>query len=141
MWISLILAVAYLGLIYCAFTSKKEWEVATRIYCDNCGNTIRDPQVFCFGPRYNYYNQNQHAQAQAYNQYVVGQAQAQQNAYGNLGGQVVTAYVPLPPNPVPPTTSQVIAVEEVDLCQHCVSIWMARVKNLTKASDVPAKEN
>lgn len=114
--------------------------MTTRIYCDNCGNTIRDPQVFCFGPRPNYYSQNQNAQAQAYQLYVAGQAQGiigplTPYTTSGLGGASTTYTLPTNP-PVP-----AIAVEEVDLCQHCVPIWMARVKNLTKASDVPAKEN
>jgi hypothetical protein len=88
--------------------------MATRVICDHCGHVISDknPNVFSFGPR-------MIAQPIQYD--------PRQNAIVGVqaGGH---SYTYSTPNPTVP-------IEDVDLCNACVPIWMSRVRNLTKASD------
>lgn len=93
--------------------------MATRIFCDHCGNTIAKPNIFCYGPW-------TEVQQIAYT--------AGHGASGGLLGAVGAVGVGGP-------TVSTVAVEkltQVDLCNTCVSVWMMRVRNLTKVSDADA---
>ena len=105
--------------------------MATRQYCDHCGNTIRNPHKYCYGPHpaVNYVATHLPNYA-GYSQYPGVNAQSNM---GTLGGtptySTVATAVPSPEMVV------------IDLCDHCVKIWMTRVENLTKASDVQSGQN
>ena len=93
--------------------------MTTRIFCDNCGNTTRTPHKFGYGP---------------YPSYTLSYPQTQgsyQQAISTLGSGLGSGLGPGSPV-VTPTKD----VEIIDLCDHCVNIWMARVKALTQVSDV-----
>jgi hypothetical protein len=83
--------------------------MATRIFCDQCGNTISDnrPIVVLYGAfeSMNFFQQ------------------------GQLGANI--AQGAHTQNRIPPP--------QLDLCKICYPIWMDRVKNLTKVSDVSTK--
>jgi len=101
--------------------------MATRIFCDHCGNTIRDPIVFCFGP-----HKAVQDQIDVYRQMHVQHQYAQQGiAWTTASVTTTSGYVPTPP----PPQATISSLEKIDLCQHCVSTWMSRVRNLTKESD------
>ena len=80
--------------------------MATRTYCDNCGNTITMPFKYCYGIYTGTPPQHVQALSQQY-----GLAQ---------GGGVI------------PTTDFVV----IDLCPTCKTVWMDRVRALTASSDV-----
>ena len=102
--------------------------MTTRIYCDLCGNTIRDPARFSFGPAAEFYSM------QAVQNYP--------SQYGVVQGIAAGGYVSvnLPTYAAVQTTTQPkIAIETIDLCPRCIGTWMQRVKNITAASDPDAK--
>lgn len=107
--------------------------MATRTYCDQCGNTIREPNVFLFGPKKNLdYEKQQLMAALAHQQ--LAQASQNQGPHGyaglsSLGGNAGNSQgSTTPPKPMPDTV-------QIDLCDVCMPIWMARVKKLTSGSD------
>jgi len=97
--------------------------MATRTFCDHCGNTIRNPKVLSFGDLKGVLSRNE-AQHRA----VMQQVQA---LHANV------QYIPPQAGPVSAKQSGVpeIGVTHVDLCPTCVPIWLERVKALCKASD------
>ena len=108
--------------------------MATRIYCDNCGNTCRNPQKYCFGSyaaiNYVHYVAKQVPYHATYPQSPNVNMQA--NA-GLLGA-----------TPTYSTVATTVATPElvvIDLCDHCTKIWMTRVENLTKVSDVQSDKH
>lgn len=97
-------------------TKVGKFSVATRIYCDLCGNTIRNPAKYVFGP----------------SPLIIHNTSYQTVTYpgggaGQLGGSYQTA-MPTSTAYHAPTTI------EVDLCPTCEKIWMKRVEGITKAS-------
>jgi hypothetical protein len=92
--------------------------MATKIICDHCGNSIPRAFVYCFGPY----------EAVTRMMYT-GQQMAAQQA---MGQGISTAHI-YSPSPLGQT---IPSLSTVDLCQHCQTIWMNRVTNLTKQSDV-----
>ena len=90
--------------------------MATRQYCDHCGNTVRNPKQFCYGPY----------PAVNYVQAYVGQQQYAAGSTGILGASAYPTAIPSPEMVV------------IDLCDHCIPVWTKRVEMLTKASDVQA---
>lgn len=90
--------------------------MATRIYCDNCGNTVTTPIRFCFGPR------------SAIDAEVNDVISRYLGTTPGVGGfQAALAQQNSNQAPLKTVT--------IDLCQICVPIWMTRVANLTKASE------
>jgi hypothetical protein len=86
--------------------------MATRLFCDHCGNCVTSVNKFCFG------------------EYPKTQFLPQQG-----GGYGVA-----PPQLVPPqggmqAAFRVDQLTVVDLCNTCGPIWMRRVANITKVSD------
>lgn len=95
--------------------------MATRTYCDMCGNTVRSPAKYCFGPAPTYH----------YSQQLVSYPGVQtQGGLSVLGGGQ-------PGYATNVTTSPSMATVEVDLCPTCEKIWMKRVEAITKTSEVP----
>jgi hypothetical protein len=95
--------------------------MATKIICDHCGNSIPRAFVYCFGPY----------EAAARMMYAGQQMAAQQAMAQGIGSTGLTNSLsgPVLNYPAP-------SLSTVDLCQHCQTIWMNRVTNLTKQSDV-----
>lgn len=94
--------------------------MATRTYCDHCGNTVRNPKVLSFGDVRDAQN-----------------AEAMSRAQAGVGG--IASLIAQPNAQRNQNTSQSTEVIDVDLCPTCVPIWMERVKKLCEASD--EKEN
>lgn len=92
--------------------------MATRIYCDHCGNTCRNPNVFYYGPAPLLSPSYQNVQAV----YVQG------GLLGGGGG----FNMPNPPTPPALQNKTSVVIESIDLCDRCVPIWMERVGKLTK---------
>lgn len=59
---------------------------------------------------------------------------AQQNAAGNYGGGGGIGGVSVAQNLAAPSKPP-IEIIDVDLCPHCVNLWMNRVKAITRGSD------
>lgn len=69
---------------------------------------------------------------EAHRQHQVQQVIAAQNAgQVRTWGMVAGASPNYPPSPSGPE----FEIVHVDLCQHCIPLWMNRVKAITKASD------
>lgn len=98
--------------------------MATRIFCDHCGNTITKPNVFCYGPWSD-------VQVLAYGGNSGGAAVG--SASG--GGSGSANWVGGTSNHTYQSVAPVLKLVKVDLCDVCVPIWLERVRNLTKASD------
>ncbi len=94
--------------------------MATRTFCDHCGNTITNqPNIMSFGLLHALLQHR--AEEQAWAQQAMMAARA-----GHLSGHGMG------PRPTAPD----IKIEDVDLCNTCVPIWLERVRNLCKQSDV-----
>lgn len=102
--------------------------MATRIFCDNCGNTVKEAIEYSYGP-YKQIRREEH-ERMTYMQAMAGTAR-QQTMQGNL-----SVGVGLQGSVIPKVTAEMI---HVDLCQTCVPIWMSRVRNLTQQSDPEEK--
>jgi len=105
--------------------------MVTKTFCDHCGNVARDVTVLSFGgvkQHLSYETQRMQAAVQMH-------IHAQQNAVnyggggaGGAGGVGVAQSLAAPPKPP-------IEIIDVDLCPHCVNLWMNRVKAITRGSD------
>lgn len=95
--------------------------MATRIYCDNCGNTVREPNKFCFGPLSHLYAGSSGG-AGGSGASPNGGAGGLFGAGGGFGASQQTSR---------PTTPMHV----IDLCDTCQNVWMERVKKLTSASE------
>lgn len=112
--------------------------MATRTFCDHCGNTVREPNRFTFGPVPVYRDEDEAAKMSK-QQYamVIGQAGVGGASGGGGGGSVskliktVQAQQAAQAAPTKPTVQRV----NIDLCDNCVPIWMQRVKKLTEPAD------
>jgi hypothetical protein len=103
--------------------------MATRIFCDHCGNTIREPLVYSFGPLKQINDHNSLIQMQMQQQRQLALMQQNVGMGGNYGGGAAGIAS------VTTCGSPTSAMIDVDLCPVCAPIWMERVKNLTKRSD------
>lgn len=90
--------------------------MATRTFCDHCGNTVKTPNIFCYGPHQAVKNEV-NAAFNAMHSSHIGQMQIAGRATNN------------PALMMPELT-------QIDLCDTCVRVWMNRVTALTKTSDV-----
>lgn len=93
--------------------------MATRTFCDQCGNTVKNPRRFSFGPV---------------------PAHEPGPFHGNGGGVGVLgsgggAFQQARSVPV----EQHFPIVVIDLCPVCAPIWMKRAEALTKASDTDAQ--
>lgn len=115
--------------------------MATRRYCDHCGNTIKTPNVFSYGPFRMiemYHSQQIQTMQQAVALQHIWQNSQGQRQLGNLAG----ANSP-PPTQGPPAKSHILEkyqTIDVDLCDHCVPLWMERVRQITAQSDPEEKK-
>lgn len=100
--------------------------MATRMYCDQCGNTIRkSTKASCYiGPALDY----THATTMNYPAYPSGGGMGNAANIGN-GLYMATPAIPVPASPF----------LAIDLCDTCVVSWPERVKNLTRVSEPDAK--
>lgn len=95
--------------------------MVTKVYCDHCGHAAPNAQQYIFGA-HSYFFGIKDPGHQSSTGYMpsqvqqIAQIQNQQNAYQ-------------------PQPSVIIRSGSVDLCQHCQSIWMNRVKALTQDSE------
>lgn len=94
--------------------------MATRTYCDNCGNTVREPNKFCFGPISHFHKKEQQLMQMLKNT---------QHGNGGAGGGGGGAVACQPPPASPP-------MNVIDLCDTCQNIWIDRVKKLTGESEI-----
>ncbi len=104
--------------------------MVTKTFCDHCGNVVYEPQVYTFGNTraLEAWKQQCEYLQQAF-QYGGGPANG---PIGRAGGAVqVQAQVQVQGFPPRPT----VEVINVDLCKHCESIWMDRVKAICRRSD------
>lgn len=104
--------------------------MATRTYCDHCGNTVQNPKVLSFGDFRGKLRDEASQQAviqQAMDAMRIGGA----FGGGGNGGVSVTQQAP---------SKAVAPIINVDLCDTCVPIWLRRVGALCKASD-PEEKN
>lgn len=102
--------------------------MATRTFCDHCGNTVRSPHKFQFGPKPVRDNSAEELQ------YTLEVARV--GGFGGSSGSIKQAMAAIgKPAPVPahPTTT-------IDLCDACIPIWLKRVGALCKASDPETKD-
>jgi hypothetical protein len=87
--------------------------MATRTFCDHCGNAVTEHKEYSFGPKVHPIILDPNGQR------IVGhQVQFMNN--GSVGIQGNS----------PPS------VQTIDLCAACIPVWMERVRRLTGASDV-----
>lgn len=86
--------------------------MATRTYCDHCGNTVNNLRKFGYGPAYE-------APPQPPSLYAPGLQAAHQMAVA----QQVQCSAPTPPY---------YETVFLDLCSTCAPIWLKRVKILTE---------
>jgi hypothetical protein len=96
--------------------------MATRVYCDNCGNTVHQPVKYCFGP---------YQEGTTYTSYNQGLAQNAQWGAGVLGGVGNGGTAPIQQVTVQNKT----CLSVIDLCPICEKVWMERVMKLTQSSD------
>ena len=96
--------------------------MVTKVYCDHCGHPAPNAQKYIFGAKSYFFGLTDPSH-QASTGYIPSQAQQiaqiqnQSQAYNR------------------PTSTTIVRVEDVDLCDHCQIIWMNRVKALTQASE------
>ena len=105
--------------------------MATRIYCDHCGNSIKNPNVLSYGPVKIVESYHQH-QMQAHHFHVIA-AQQQNMAQGIASAGQANQAMPQPL--LKPKILENHPIVDVDLCDHCVPIWMERVRQITAQSD------
>lgn len=114
--------------------------MATRTFCDHCGNTVQNPTVLSFGPlRSEILKLRSREDALRQSAYDMQKAQAFGGGGGASGvgvgvgisivGSGGVAQAP------PPDKHPQIKITDVDLCPTCVPIWFERVSRLCKASD------
>lgn len=107
--------------------------MATRMFCDQCGNTIREShKASCYiGPVLTMHDPSQQHAINQYNQ-AVGVQNAQHLGAGSGSYSVMAGnYIP--------TTSATTPFLSLDLCNTCVKSWPERVKHLTRMSDPDVK--
>jgi len=131
--------------------------MATRVYCDHCGNTISSgkPNRFSFGPSIYFEAAHQAQQNIIYQQQraqMINQYQYTPVGSGLGGGYTVSsggggggANWPLAMAPIQGSgvqfpgsaaqSSNQPTIETIDLCDNCAKIWMARVRALCTDSN------
>ncbi len=108
--------------------------MGTRLYCDQCGNTVQKFNVVEFGQAHPKEVIAQYeSDKRAYEAYC--EKRAQQMRYDSDPFKSMMAQASQGSMPRAPTLPQ-YSKTQVELCDHCLPIWLERVKNLTKASDV-----
>lgn len=120
--------------------------MVTKTFCDHCGHVARNHKVLSFGDIQGKNVTDARHQIQM-QMLAVQNAQAQRNmppyAGGGGGGGIVGGSAGMAGGSAgmagayyaPPPSGPEFEIINVDLCQHCVPLWMNRVKAITKASD------
>lgn len=104
--------------------------MATRTFCDHCGNTVRSPHQFQFGPKPVRDTSSEELQYALRMARIGGFG----DGAGSAGIKQAMAGIGKPaPVPAHPTTT-------IDLCDVCIPIWLKRVSALCKASDPEEKD-
>ncbi len=101
--------------------------MGTRLYCDQCGNTVHEFKVVSFGQEPSpkeaaEYDKNYEMYRQ--------QIEYAQSMRGLGMGQSLTQVAIHPPKPLPTHKRT-----RIELCEGCLPIWLTRAANLTKESD------
>lgn len=113
--------------------------MATRTFCDHCGNTVQNPTVLSFGPfkqEFGYLKEKEMAIKQAMHDIHHPKYAGAAAGAGSGGGyvQVVSVNAGVGAQKQAPSPTQ-IKVTDVDLCPACAPIWFERVSRLCRASD------
>lgn len=99
--------------------------MATRTFCDHCGNTCHNPKKFIFGPQMVRDSSKEELRQALEMARITGVTDPNglKQAMQGIGQQV---------KPSHPT-------KVIDLCDTCVPIWLERVDKLCRASDADEK--
>lgn len=101
--------------------------MGTRLFCDQCGNTVREFKIVSFG------REPSPEERRKYEQQVTDyQNHMHMQRLSMYGGGPPPQVMPNMPYPSQPTEYTRIRVE---LCDGCLPIWLKRVESLTKESD------
>lgn len=108
--------------------------MATRTFCDHCGNTVVNPTVLSFGPFKAALQQMREHSERTRVMEAALQARQFAGSGGGGAGNINVAVSP-PGGQANTVANPQVVVTDVDLCLACVPIWFERVSKLCKASD------
>lgn len=100
--------------------------MGTRLYCDHCGNTVRQFTKLAFG--------DLDSKIKAVNESHDAMQQQMLLRHQGVGGH--SGLVTQGPYTSSPPVKPPIGIIKVELCDNCVPIWMKRVEMICKQSDV-----